>query len=543
MKPSISLLLFLIMVQLTSGQNRISCDSVSLTNAPVEQLDTLFDASLIQANWPCGLKVYAELKNRRDEIKDHFKGALCRYNLEQYDIAYESFIAISERTAEPIEYLNYYIGQLNLIHHQDTSKAINYLFMEIDAFPSSVFAYEKLMEILNIKSDYASLIRLENVSSVNDESESERLGRYHLSLNQPQEANQFFKIGCNPDAPNSCFLAAITSDSSAIAERIALLNKSLAYSLKLNEELIKFYESRDIDQAKEDSLYIVQEFKITIATYHSALSSEYDRNEDQANAIANIDRAFFAAAETPVFTAIVEQLIQLFKKYELTDRILFYQDYMNSRQTDFTNSIREATVFTDPLKQASIYLDALSSKVILKVSADTVVQALEAYVTLNYMDDFFNYIDLLEKNRSDLAAHVAYNLTAMRQFSGAKAMKFHDRLNDPSIYLNHDQFTWFNVIELFMTRYNHHLETDKNLDGAISSINDLKGALEERNEDLPAYEIGDIQFAEAVAYWRLCQSADNCQTAENLFRQAKENNPNLEPTINRLISTQPCGCR
>ncbi len=531
-----------VLVKETIGQNLVSCENVSLGDAPVEQLDTLFDASLIQADWTCGLIVYTELKNRQDEIKDHFKGALCYYNLDQYNTALELFVDIQERTKEPIEYLNFYIGQIHLIHSKDTFAAIDYLFSEIENFPTSVFAHEKLTEILNIKSDYTNLIRLEKTSSINNESESVRIGNYYLSMNKTEEANQFFRTGCGPDAPNSCYLAAITSDTSNITARIDFLERSIAYSLKLNEQLINYYEIRDTTTVKEDSMFIVQDFKMTLAMYRSALSLEYDRNGDQANAVEQIDRAFFESAETPIFTAIFEQMVMLFTKYQLTDRILFYQDHMNANRTFFTKSSRSAEFYTDPVKRAVMYLDALSSMELTKVSSDTVISVLNAYVTLNYLTDFSKYVDILEKHRSDLATNVVYNLMAMRQFVGPKAMKFHARLNDPVIYLDSYQFTWQNVVELFMTQYNQQLEITKDLDSAITSINDLRSSIKKRGEGLPTDVQGDIYYAEGVAYWRLCRSANDCRIAESLFKQAIGNNPDLEFIINWLILTKPCGC-
>lgn len=519
---ALTLILVFTVINVTSGISQLlNCNTTNFPGSlTVPQIDTLFDLAVHQEEFDCALRIYQYITTQRENDRDHFRAALSYYNQSKFEDAKELFVKTLTSDQPLLIWNNYYLGEIYLRSPADTTMAINFLFNEIKGFPSSSFAYIRLNELLNEQGDFAKLIELEELSEFDNKGESLKIAGYHDKLENVDEALKYYKQACEEGFVFGCSGAYALLDESKIKERIALLDQAIHYSKGMIEDLRDFYEPTSEDDPAEDSIYVVQEYKSNLAYFHLLKATEHDKLTEPKQVIENCDLALHISKGTAMFDNVFTQTMDFFSKYQVTEKILYYENFSNNGYNKSMikggNKDKLARIKTDIQ-----FLDSIAPYFNKDLSIALLERMLMAYENLNYSDDFESLRYFIESKYKDFSNFVTYNHICLMHYSDPDEYETYlGNLKKESLYLNTTLMSRNQVFEVFMADFSHNLENESKREKPLNSLNKLKKAITTRNEQLTVNQQALVAYSEGLVYKQFCKNLQDCLVMHEKFNEA-----------------------
>lgn len=525
---------------LTVGQSNTTCVTADLSRLTLARLDTLFDLAIQQEQFNCAIRVYQRISTLRNHPRDHFRAGLSYYNMQDFP---NSKLKLEQALTpdSPLIWNYYYLGEVALQHSRDTTLAARYWMEEITHYDSSSFTYLRAHDILSKKGDYEKLIQLEQLSNYDNRDEDLKIGTYYERLGRNEEAIVHYKKACNRGSSSGCFAAYGVSSMADAKERIAYLEDAVRFSKGYIKELREFYQPRDSTELSLDSTYLTQEYNTTLSYYHFMLAKEYDSIPSLGKVIEHCDLALTLAKGTDQVNSVFDGCMQYFHKYGAIDKITHYEDLLAGANRESRSQIESLTITPiGEYKRWLVFLDSLSTEDISRQPFATIMKMLEAYESLNYLEDFDLLVGYIENKYPSHKDITQFNYMCLTHYESATRYKSYlDNLMNEKIYLSKDSLTLSQVFDVFVAQHRYYFGNE-NRKKSLESLDKLNRVIITRGEMLPESQKGLMAFYRGLTYRELCTNASDCDLMAEQFKLATQLNPDLLQAINTVSD---CKCR
>ncbi len=540
MKKSICILTLVITSLTLSSQGYTPCLSADLSVKTIAQLDTLFDLSLSADQYPCGIKIFETLlQKKRNLPKDKLRAGYCYLKMKMYSKAKDTLERALNPQA-PAQFNYYFYGEAILGLNNDREQATKAFLNELRFHKNSTIAYHRLDTILLAAGDYLNLIEAEKLSDFDDQNEDLRIGYYYLQLKNNQKAMSHFNTACDKGNPEACYSCYLYSDTAKITERISYLKRCITNYNSNYEQLSRYYQPQS-GMSVDDTWIknIKNEYSTNLAQTYLMLALEYLKIDNRTESLNCADNAILTAVGTTDETLFFDKAAEIFKKLNVSDKLLLYKQNTIDLDKSYGNSgskkaLTESEETISELFEATKLLDSIASLQPELLSSNLLTRVLQKYDLLGATEEYDQLVNYMELKR-EARKLLRFNFTNTTHYSKTSSKRYDTyRKNiSESDYLNKDSLSLDELVSLFLMDYDAEF-SKKSLSGALKELRNLRDAIKTRKDELSPEIEAWLFFKEGLAYNSLDNSTNHCETAQSLFSKAVAKNPSLQKVVDGI---------